>query len=198
MVFEIFILIIYLSVIDTCNFFNFHKMDCIWLVVDSIRIAFEQLLSIYMLSTVTLKKQIPMQKLIQEISSKAGISEQQALIAANTTKDFIKEKVPFPLSGMVDQFFAGQFDPASALKAATEQQSDWMSKAKEAAQEAGEKFSAFGHEATEKMNQMAHDAVDKGSEFAKEAASHMNEWAKQAGGWSEEALQKFKSMFASK
>jgi len=138
-----------------------------------------------------------MQELIQQIAAKAGITEQQALVAANTTKDFIKGKVPPPVAGMVDQFFSGNFDPAAAMKAAADQQSDWMSKAKETAQETTDKITDFTHDATEKMTDYTHQAIDKGSDFAKEAASHINEWAKQAGGWSEDAMNKFKGMFGS-
>jgi hypothetical protein len=128
-----------------------------------------------------------MQELIQNIMAKAGISEQQATVAVNTTKDYIKTKVPPMASGMVDQFFTGTFDPSAALKAAAGQQSDWMSKAKEAAQDAGEKVKDF-----------TEDAIDKSAEFAKEASRHMNEWAKQAGGWSEDAMDKIRDMFGNK
>lgn len=125
-----------------------------------------------------------MQELLQQLQAKVGISEQQALVAANTTKDFIKSKVPPMFTGMVDQFFSGNFDPASAMKAAQGQQADFMSKAKEAAQGASEKVTSF-----------TSDAIDKSAEFAKQANEHMHEWAKQAGGWSEDALNKFKGMF---
>jgi len=128
-----------------------------------------------------------MQELIQNIMAKAGISEQQATVAVNTTKDYIKTKVPPMATGMVDQFFSGTFDPSAAMKAAAGQQSDFMSKAKEAAQDA-----------TEKVSEFTQDAIDKGSEFAKEATRHMNEWAKQAGGWSEEAMDKIRDMFGGK
>ena len=128
-----------------------------------------------------------MQELIQNIMAKAGISEQQATVAVNATKDYIKSKVPPMATGMVDQFFTGSFDPSAALKAAAGQQSDWMSKAKDAAEDA-----------TEKVTEFTHDAIDKGAEFAKEAAKHMNEWAKQAGGWSEDAMDKIRDMFGNK
>jgi hypothetical protein len=125
-----------------------------------------------------------MQELLQQLQAKVGISEQQALVAANTTKDFIKSKVPPMFTGMVDQFFSGNFDPATAMKAAQSQQSDFMSKAKEAAQDA-----------TEKVTDFTKEAIDKSSDFAKQATQHMNEWAKQAGGWSEDAFNKVKDMF---
>jgi hypothetical protein len=127
-----------------------------------------------------------MQDLIQQIQAKAGISEQQALVAANTTKDYIKSKVPPMFAGMVDQFFSGHFDPAAAMKDAQSRQSDFVNKAKEAA-----------HEASEKIQDFTKEAIDKSSEFARQATEHLHEWAKQAGGWSEEALSKFKEMFNS-
>jgi len=125
-----------------------------------------------------------MQELVQNIMAKAGITEQQATVALNTTKDFIKTKVPPMATGMVDQIFSGSFDPMSAMKAATGQQSDFLSKAKEAA-----------GDATEKVSEFTQDAIDKSAEFAKEATKQMNEWARQAGGWSEEAFSKVKDMF---
>ncbi len=125
-----------------------------------------------------------MQELVQNVMAKAGITEQQATVAINTTKDYIKTKVPPMASGMVDGFFSGNFDPTAALKAAAGQQSDWMSKAKEAAQDA-----------TEKVSEFTSDAIDKGSDFAKEATRYMNDWAKQAGGWSEEAMNRIRDMF---
>lgn len=127
-----------------------------------------------------------MQELVQNIMAKAGISEQQAMVAINTTKDYIKSKVPPPAAGMVDNFFSGNFDPMAGMKAAAGAQSDFMSKAKETFQDAGEKISDF-----------TEDAIDKGAEFARQATQHMHEWAKQAGGWSEEAMNKIKDMFGS-
>lgn len=125
-----------------------------------------------------------MQELLQNIQAKAGISEQQALVAVNTTKDYIKSKVPPMFTGMVDQFFSGNFDPATAMKNAQSQQSDFMNKAKDAMSGAGEK-----------IQDLTKDAIDKSADFAKQATDHLHEWAKQAGGWSEEALNKFKDMF---
>jgi hypothetical protein len=125
-----------------------------------------------------------MQELLQNIQAKAGISEQQALVAVNTTKDYIKSKVPPMFVGMIDQFFSGILDPAAALKAAQGQQADFLSKAKETVSDAGEK-----------IQDLTKDAIDKSSDFAKQATDHLHEWAKQAGGWSEDALSKFKDMF---
>lgn len=136
-----------------------------------------------------------MQELIQQIAAKAGITEEQAQTAANATRDFIKGKVPPPVAGMVDQFFSGNFDPAGAMKAAASQQADWMDKAKQTAKETGDKLSDMADDATEKITDFAHDMVDKSSAMAKEAASHINEWANKAGGWSEDAMNKFKSFF---
>jgi hypothetical protein len=126
-----------------------------------------------------------MQDLIQQIQAKAGVTEGQALVAANTAKDYIKSKVPPMFVGMVDQFFDGKFDPSVAMKAAQSQQTDFFSKAKETAQDA-----------TEKITDFTEDAIEKGSEFAKQATHQMNEWAKEAGGWSEDAFNKVKDMFS--
>lgn len=125
-----------------------------------------------------------MQELVQNIMAKAGITEQQATVAVNTTKDYIRSKVPPIAHGMVDQFFTGSFDPSAALKGMAGQQNDWMSKAREAAQDA-----------TEKVSELTSEAIDKSHDFAKEATRYMNDWARQAGGWSEEAMNRIREMF---
>lgn len=126
-----------------------------------------------------------MQELIQQLQAKVGISEQQAQVAANTVKDYVKTKVPPMFVGMVDQFFSGgAFDPSAAMKAAQGQQADFMNKAKD-----------IMGDASEKVQDFTKDAIDKSADFAKQANDHLHEWAKQAGGWSEDALNKFKDMF---
>lgn len=127
-----------------------------------------------------------MQELIERIQKDAGISEAQATAAAEATRNFIKSKVPPMFNGLVDQLFSGHFDPASAMKAAQSRQADFIDKAKEAMSSAGDKAKDF-----------TRDAVDKSADFAKQANEYMHNWAKQAGGWSEEALAKFKEMFGS-
>jgi hypothetical protein len=46
-----------------------------------------------------------MQELISRISEKAGINNEQATIAVETIKDFVKEKFPM-MAGAVDNLFA--------------------------------------------------------------------------------------------
>jgi hypothetical protein len=124
-----------------------------------------------------------MQELIQNIAAKAGISEEQAAAAVQATKDYIKAKVPIA-APMIDQFFGGSFDPSTAMKAAS---ADWMDKAKDRAQDAGEKIQDF-----------THDAIGKSADFAKEANKQMHDWAEKTGGWSEDAMNKVKEMFGGK
>ena len=126
-----------------------------------------------------------MQELIERMQKDAGISEAQAMAAAEAAKSFIKSKVPPMFNGLVDQLFSGHFDPASAMKAAQTRQADFMDKAKEAMSSAGDKMQDFTKE-----------AVDKSADFARQANEYMHNWARQAGGWSEEALEKFKEMFS--
>lgn len=127
-----------------------------------------------------------MQELIERIQKDAGISEQQAMAAAEAAKSFIKSKVPPMFNGLVDQLFSGKFDAASAMKAAQQRQADFMDKAKETMSSAGDKVQDFTKE-----------AVDKSADFARQATDYLHHWAKQAGGWSEEAFEKFKEMFGS-
>ena len=49
-----------------------------------------------------------MDELIQQIMAKTGITEQQAIDAVHTMKDFIMGKVPPMFSGFVDSFFAAK------------------------------------------------------------------------------------------
>lgn len=49
-----------------------------------------------------------MDELIQQIMTKTGITEQQAIDAVHTMKDFIMGKVPPMFSGFVDGFFSGK------------------------------------------------------------------------------------------
>ena len=49
-----------------------------------------------------------MQDLIQELQIKAGLTEEQALLAIQTMKEYIHSKVPPMFSGFVDSFFAGK------------------------------------------------------------------------------------------
>ncbi len=48
-----------------------------------------------------------MDELIQELQTKAGLTEEQAANAIETIKDFVKEKFPM-MAGAVDQLFEGQ------------------------------------------------------------------------------------------
>ena len=127
-----------------------------------------------------------MQDLIQQLVAK-GLTEEQAIMAANTTKDYLKSKVPAPFAGIVDNFLAGQLNPADAVKNAANAQNDWMSKAKETASDAGEKITDF-----------THVAIDKGADFAKDATKTLNEWAGKAGDVAEDAMDKIKEMLGHK
>ena len=46
-----------------------------------------------------------MEDLIQELKDKAGLTNDQALLAIQTMNDYIVSKVPPMFSGFVDQFF---------------------------------------------------------------------------------------------
>jgi hypothetical protein len=48
-----------------------------------------------------------MEELINRVSEKAGISEEQARSAVQTVVDFLKERVPAPYSGYIDNFISG-------------------------------------------------------------------------------------------
>lgn len=48
-----------------------------------------------------------MEELIEQLKTKAGLSDDQAVKAIETIKDFVKEKFPM-MAGAVDQLFAGK------------------------------------------------------------------------------------------
>jgi hypothetical protein len=45
-----------------------------------------------------------MEELVKRVSERAGISEEQARSAVNTVAEFLKEKVPAPYAGYIDNF----------------------------------------------------------------------------------------------
>ena len=48
-----------------------------------------------------------MEELIKQVSSKSGISEAQAREAVNTVLGFLKDRLPEPLAGQVENVVAG-------------------------------------------------------------------------------------------
>ncbi len=51
-----------------------------------------------------------MQDLIEQLKSKAGLSDEQAVKAIETVKEFIQSKLPPMMQGMVDNFICTQAD----------------------------------------------------------------------------------------
>jgi hypothetical protein len=52
-----------------------------------------------------------MEDLIEELKTKAGLTDEQAMKAVATIKDYIQGKVPPMFSGFVDSFFSGNSTP---------------------------------------------------------------------------------------
>ena len=48
-----------------------------------------------------------MDELIKRITEKTGISEDQARSAINTVSGFLKEKLPAPIAGQIDNVLSG-------------------------------------------------------------------------------------------
>ena len=48
-----------------------------------------------------------MDELVKRITEKTGISEDQARSAINTVSGFLKEKLPAPIAGQVDNILSG-------------------------------------------------------------------------------------------
>lgn len=49
-----------------------------------------------------------MDELIKQVSSKAGISEDQARSAINTVADFVKARVPASIAGQIENAMKGE------------------------------------------------------------------------------------------
>lgn len=127
-----------------------------------------------------------MNELVQQLVAKAGLTEAQALQATTVTKDFLKTKLPPQMTGMIESFFAGNFDAAAASAAApsTPKPDDWVGKAKDMAADAGDKLGDF-----------AGKAKDKAEDFAQDATKKAGEWADKAEDFAEDAVNKLKGMF---
>ena len=69
-----------------------------------------------------------MTELINLLTEKAGISQEQAAKVLDTVKDFVKEKFPM-MAGAVDNLLGG--DAAQASGAEAEKSQDFMDQAKD-------------------------------------------------------------------
>jgi hypothetical protein len=49
-----------------------------------------------------------MDELIKQVSAKTGISDEQARSAVNTVLDFIKDRLPAPIAGQIDNVVSGE------------------------------------------------------------------------------------------
>ncbi len=49
-----------------------------------------------------------MDELIKQVASKTGISEDQARKAVTTVLDFVKDRLPAPLAGQIDNVVSGE------------------------------------------------------------------------------------------
>ena len=56
-----------------------------------------------------------MDELIKRITEKTGISEDQARSAINTVSGFLKEKLPAPIAGQIDNVLSGDSGTGDTL-----------------------------------------------------------------------------------
>ena len=49
-----------------------------------------------------------MEELVQQVSQKAGITEDQARVAVETVADMLRERIPSPYNKYVDSFLNGE------------------------------------------------------------------------------------------
>jgi len=58
-----------------------------------------------------------MEELIKQVTAKTGISEDQARSAVTTVLDFLKNKLPAPIAGQIDNVIGGASGTAGDLAA---------------------------------------------------------------------------------
>jgi hypothetical protein len=56
-----------------------------------------------------------MEELIKQVTAKTGISEDQARTAVNTVIGFLKDKLPAPIAGQLDNVVSGGTTAAGGL-----------------------------------------------------------------------------------
>ena len=49
-----------------------------------------------------------MDELIKQVTAKAGISEDQARTAVSTVLDFVKQRLPAPIAGQIENAMSGE------------------------------------------------------------------------------------------
>lgn len=98
--------------------------------------------------------------LLEQLKTKAGLSEEQALKAVQTIADFIKGKVPPMMHGMIDNFLTEEESIMDKMKDIADTAKDNV---EDFAKDAGEKMSEFGAKAQDATK----DALDKLKGFMK-------------------------------
>jgi len=106
-----------------------------------------------------------MQELIERLTSKVGISAEQAAKSIDTIKDFVKEKFPM-LSGAVDNMFAAQAEnndqPGTEAPKEEKKESGIMDKISDVIPgQAGEKVEEFAKSAAGKAEDIFDNLKDK-------------------------------------
>lgn len=82
--------------------------------------------------------------LLDQLKTKAGLTEDQALKAVQTIAEFIKGKVPPMMHGMIDNFLTEDESIMDKMKAMGDKAKDNV---EDLAKEAGDKMSEWGKEA---------------------------------------------------
>ena len=123
--------------------------------------------------------------MIQELVTKAGLTEDQAGKAILVMKDFIASKLPPGFDAMVNNFFGQQ---AEAKK---EQAADELGQAKDQAQTKAESL-------TDNVKNTWEKVEDKAEDLAKSATDKMDDLLDKAEDAGEEMLDKIKGFFGGK
>ena len=129
-----------------------------------------------------------MQDLIEQLKTKAGLTDDQAMKALLAMKDYIHAKVPPMFSGIVDNFLGDGFKDSSENKSPqTTPQDDFLDRANKVTKET-----------TEKIEVIAEEAKEGVEHFAKEATERIDIWAEKGERAAKEVVEKLRGIIEEK
>lgn len=101
-----------------------------------------------------------MQELIQNLKDRAGLTDEQAVKAIDTVKDFVKSKLPAAIAGNVDNWFTGLGAAAPQPK-----KEGFVDKAEDFLDDVSDKVEDWTEKAKDKAEDIMKEAKDKISGF---------------------------------
>lgn len=102
-----------------------------------------------------------MQELIQNLKDRAGLTDDQAVKAIDTVKDFVKSKLPAAIAGNVDNWFSG----LGATAPQPRKEEGFVDKAEDFLDDVSDKVEDWTEKAKDKAEDIMKEAKDKISGF---------------------------------